>query len=45
MLDEKNVVCEITDDALDHLVENGFDTKMGARSMQRYIDKHIQTSE
>ena len=42
MLDEKNVVCEITDDALDHLVENGFDTKMGARPMQRYIDKHIK---
>jgi len=42
MLDEKNVVCEITDPALDHLVENGFDSKMGARPMQRYIDKHIK---
>ena len=42
MLDDKNVVCEITDDALDHLVDNGFDSKMGARPMQRYIDKHIK---
>ena len=24
------------------LVENGFDSKMGARPMQRYIDKHIK---
>tara|TARA_Y200000002_G_scaffold315198_1_gene273200 strand:+ start:1704 stop:3968 length:2265 start_codon:yes stop_codon:yes gene_type:complete len=42
MLDEKNVVCEISDPALDHLVENGFDTKMGARPMQRYIDREIK---
>ena len=42
MLDEKNVTCEITDEALDHLVDNGFDSKMGARPMQRYIDKHIK---
>ena len=42
MLDDKNVVCEITDDALDHLVENGFDSKMGARPMHRYIDKEIK---
>ena len=39
MLDDKNVVCEITDDALDHLVDNGFDSKMGARPKD--IDKHI----
>ena len=25
-----------------HLVEYGFDSKMGARPMQRYIDKHIK---
>ncbi len=42
MLDEKNVTCVISDPALDHLVENGFDSKMGARPMQRYIDKHIK---
>ena len=42
MLDDKNVVCQISDDALDHLVENGFDSKMGARPMHRYIDKEIK---
>jgi ATP-dependent Clp protease ATP-binding subunit ClpA len=34
MLTEKNVKCEIFD--------NGFDSKMGARPMQRYIDKNIK---
>ena len=42
MLDEKNVVCEITDDALDFIVEHGFDDKMGARPMHRFIDKEIK---
>ena len=42
MLDDKNVKCVITDPALDHLVDNGFDSKMGARPMQRYIDKNIK---
>ena len=38
----KMLLCEITDDALDHLAENGFDSKMGARPMHRYIDKEIK---
>ena len=42
MLTDKNVKCEISDSALDHLVDNGFDNKMGARPMQRYIDKNIK---
>ena len=42
MLHDKNVKCEITDPVLDHLVDNGFDSKMGARPMQRYIDKNIK---
>ena len=42
MLTDRNVKCEITDPALDHLVDNGFDSKMGARPMQRYIDKNIK---
>tara|TARA_B100001248_G_scaffold80691_2_gene58587 strand:- start:2864 stop:5125 length:2262 start_codon:yes stop_codon:yes gene_type:complete len=42
MLTDKNVKCEISDSALDHLVDNGFDSKMGARPMQRYIDKNIK---
>ena len=42
MLTDKNVTCEITDEALDFLVENGFDSKMGARPMHRFIDKEIK---
>ncbi len=42
MLTDKNVTVEISDEAIDHLVENGFDDKMGARPMQRYIDKEIK---
>jgi ATP-dependent Clp protease ATP-binding subunit ClpA len=42
MLDEKNVVCEIADDALDFIVDNGFDSTMGARPMHRFIDKEIK---
>ena len=42
MLDEKKVKCEITDEAIDLIVDNGFDSKMGARSLHRYIDKEIK---
>ena len=42
MLDEKNVSCEITNEAIDVIVENGFDSKMGARPLHRYIDKEIK---
>lgn len=39
---EKNVEISITDEALDALVERGFDKKMGARPLQRVIDKEIK---
>jgi len=42
MLKEQNVTVEITDDAIDYLVETGFDRKMGARPLQRVIDKEIK---
>ena len=42
MLDEKKVKCEITDEAIDLIVDNGFDSKMGARPLHRYIDKEIK---
>ena len=38
----KNVNIEITDEALDYLVDKGFDRKMGARPLQRVIDKDIK---
>ena len=40
----KNVEIEITDETLDYLVDKGFDPKMGARPLQRVIDKEIKRS-
>ena len=42
MLSEKNVTVDITDDTIDYLVDVGFDKKMGARPLQRTIDKEIK---
>jgi len=42
MLDDKKVTCEITDEAIDLIVDKGFDSKMGARPLHRYIDKEIK---
>jgi len=39
---DRNVLIEITDEALDALVDKGFDAKMGARPLQRVIDKEIK---
>jgi len=42
MVKEKQVNITITDEALDALVDKGFDSKMGARPLQRVIDKEIK---
>ena len=39
---DKDVAITITDDALDALVDKGFDSKNGARPLQRVIDKEIK---
>jgi ATP-dependent Clp protease ATP-binding subunit ClpA len=39
---DKNVNITITDEALDYLVDKGFDPKMGARPLQRVIDNDIK---
>ena len=41
-LKEKNVQVTLSDDAIDYLVEKGYDSKMGARPMQRVIDNDIK---
>ena len=38
----KGIRIKITDAAIDHLIEKGFDSKMGARPLQRTIDKEIK---
>ena len=42
MVSDKEVTIEVTDEALDYLVDKGFDKKMGARPLQRVIDKDIK---
>jgi len=42
-LKDKNVKVSVTDEAIDHLVDKGFNRKMGARPLQRVIDKDIKT--
>jgi ATP-dependent Clp protease ATP-binding subunit ClpA len=39
---DKNITVSITDEAIDYLVDKGFDPKMGARPLQRVIDKDIK---
>jgi ATP-dependent Clp protease ATP-binding subunit ClpA len=38
----KNIKVKVSDEALDYLVDKGFDSKMGARPLQRLIDKEIK---
>ena len=38
----KNISLTLTDEALDYLVDKGFDRKMGARPLQRVIDSDIK---
>jgi ATP-dependent Clp protease ATP-binding subunit ClpA len=39
---DKGVVVTLSDESLDALVDQGFDSKMGARPLQRVIDKEIK---
>lgn len=39
---EKGIRVKINNDAINWLIEKGFDTKMGARPLQRVIDKEIK---
>ena len=41
---EKKRIRRTVDEAIDYLVEKGYDSKMGARSMQRVIDNDIKKS-
>jgi ATP-dependent Clp protease ATP-binding subunit ClpA len=42
MVKDKNISITITDEALDYLVDKGFDPKNGARPLHRVIDKEIK---
>jgi ATP-dependent Clp protease ATP-binding subunit ClpA len=42
-LKDKDVSVELTDDAIEYLLDKGFDDKMGARPLARVIDNDIKT--
>ena len=42
MVKDKGIDISISDEALDYLVDKGFDKKMGARPLQRVIDNQIK---
>jgi len=42
MVKDKGIDIVVTDEALDYLVDKGFDPKMGARPLQRVIDQDIK---
>ena len=41
-LKEKKVEVTLSDEAIDYLVDKGYDSKMGARPMQRVLDNDIK---
>jgi ATP-dependent Clp protease ATP-binding subunit ClpA len=41
-VNDKNITITLSDEALDYLVEKGYDRKMGARPLQRIIDREIK---
>ena len=42
MVKDKGITITVSDDALDYLVDKGFDPKMGARPLQRVIDQEVK---
>jgi ATP-dependent Clp protease ATP-binding subunit ClpA len=42
MVKDKGIAISVTDEALDYLVDKGFDPKNGARPLQRVIDREIK---
>jgi ATP-dependent Clp protease ATP-binding subunit ClpA len=41
-VNDKGITITISNEAIDYLVEKGFDSKMGARPLQRVIDKDVK---
>ena len=42
-LEDKKLTIELTDQALDYIVENGYEPAYGARPMKRFMQKHVET--
>jgi ATP-dependent Clp protease ATP-binding subunit ClpB len=42
-LADRQIRIELTEDAKDYVVENGYDSMYGARPLKRYLQKHVET--
>ena len=42
-LADKKLALELTGEALDYIVENGYDPAYGARPLKRFMQKHVET--
>lgn len=42
-LEEKELKIELTDEAKDYIVQNGYDPVYGARPLKRYMQKYVET--
>lgn len=42
-LEDKNVGIELTKDAKDYLIDNGYDEVYGARPLKRFVQKKLET--
>ncbi len=42
-LANKQLVCVLTDAAIDHIVEHGYDPQYGARPLRRYLQSQVET--
>ena len=43
ILDDKHIKLELTDDAKNYLIENGYDEIYGARPLKRFVQKKLET--
>lgn len=42
-LKERDMTIELTEEALNFMVHEGYDPKYGARPLKRYIQRHLET--
>ena len=43
LIEDKNVGIELTKDAKDYLIDNGYDEVYGARPLKRFVQKKLET--
>ncbi len=43
-LAEKEISITLTDRAIEHIIESGYEPAYGARPLKRYVQKHVETN-